>query len=58
MEETIGDYRFVQIGDNSIHVYRVDDSSRPVLTIVPEGYIITEKDFQMEIMDWYSKNIS
>ena len=60
MESKIGDYRFVKIGDNSISVY--DDSNstteHPIATIRVTGYMITEKEFQMECMDWFSKNTS
>ena len=60
MEEKIGDYRFVKVGGNSIHVY--DDSNsrsdQPIATIPVTDHMFTEKDFQMEVMDWYSKNTS
>ena len=58
MNAELNGFRFVKTGDELIEVYDVTDGDFPCSYIrVKAGEIASQKQFQMEIMDWLSKKV-
>lgn len=58
MKAEIGSYRFVKANETLIEVYDINDDEFPTSFIrLNPGDISSEKKFQLEVMDWISKNV-
>lgn len=57
-EGTIGYYTFIMNEEDCIEIWTDLVSDRPdeYIMIRPPGSVKSKKDFDLEIMDWYSKN--
>ena len=55
-EGEIGGYSFLMVNTSTIEVWtNINNNFPETVIIVSHGEIKNEKDFQLEIMDWYSK---
>lgn len=58
MRVEVSGFRFVKANDSLIEVYDVTDDEFPSSFIrVKPGDLANEKLFQLEVMDWVSKNV-
>lgn len=56
-EGAIGGYSFLMVDKNTIEVWTDMNNDAPHSFIfLRSGEVLTEKQFQVEIMDWFSKN--
>lgn len=58
MSVEVSGFKFIKASDTLIEVYDVTDDEFPSSFIrVKPGDIKDEKSFQLEVMDWVSKNV-